>query len=66
MIELKLLKLRELVDEIVSKEGRTPILEAIVDVFGDGKPDYKISLNNHKERLSILYEEIGRRDKLYK
>ena len=65
MVEPKKLRLKHLIDEIVSKEGKIPILEAIVEVYGDKKPDYKIRLNNYKERLSILYGEIDRRDKLY-
>ena len=65
MTEPKKLRLKQLIDEIVSKENKMQILDAIVEVYGDEKPEHKISLNNHKERLSILYGEIDRRDKLY-
>lgn len=65
MKEPKKLKLKELVNEIVSKECRRPMLNAAVEVYGDKKPEYEMRVDNFKQRLSALYEEIDRRDKLY-
>ena len=63
LIVMKELGLRKLVDEIVNIEIKRPIIEAIVSVFDDQK--YQTSLKNYEQRLSTLYEEINRRDKLY-
>lgn len=65
MSEPKKLRLRALVDEIVTKEGIMPILEAITEVDDDEKSEYKIRKGNYKQRLSALYEEVNRRQKLY-
>ncbi|MEK6914339.1 MAG: hypothetical protein AABW83_01695 [Nanoarchaeota archaeon] len=58
------LKLREIVDQIVSIENDIPILRALSKVFSD-RTNYKISYDQTQLRLKSLYKEIDRREDLY-